>query len=190
MLYYLYVKTLLTYINDIAVLTPLKEGLLQGQDTTLQQDNPWREVYPVPTIKDFKKDNAGPGQGYMYVVKWVCPQLLQSVLSKVEIDNQNNAYKMFDKSIANSIEIIIKNKVPYVYIIDAKGKPTMLYGVGFGTGAGIPQLKKDCIEFLNAIADDPEVIVKCVKCNNYNYDLVAKNYKAHYMTFKEIINKY
>lgn len=183
-------KTLFTYINDIAVLTPLKEGLLQGQETTLQQNNPWKEMYPVPTTKDFKKDSAGPGQGYMYVVKWVCPQLLQSVLSKVEIDNQNNAYKMFDKSIANSIEIIIKNKVPYVYIIDAKGKPTMLYGVGFGTGAGIPQIKKDCIEFLNSIANDPEVIVKCVKCNNYNYDLVAKNYKAHYMTFKEIINKF
>lgn len=183
-------KTLISYINDNAVITPLREGLLQGQDATLQQNDPWKDIYPVPTTKDFKKDSAGPGQGYMYVVKWVCPQLLQSVLSKVEIDNQNNAYKMFDKSISNSIEIIIKNKVPYVYIIDAKGKPTKLYGVGFGTGAGIPQIKKDCIEFLNTIADDPEVIVKCVKCNNYNYDLVANNYKAHYMTFKEIINKF
>lgn len=183
-------KTLSTYINDITVLTPLKEGLLQGQESTLQQDNPWREVYPVPTTKDFKKDSAGPGEGYYYVVEWICPQLLQSVLSKVEIDNQINAYKMFDKSIVNSIVIIIRNKVPTVYLRDTRDKLTKLYGVGFGTGMGIPQIKKDCIEFLNAIADDPEVIVKCVKCNNYNYDLVAKNYKAHYMSFKEIINKF
>lgn len=180
-------KTLSTYINDIAVLTPLKEGLLQGQDTTLQQNNPWREMYPVPTTKDFKKDSAGPSQGYMYVVEWVCPQLLQSVLPSIEIKNQD---VRFNKDDAYSIKIYITNKVPYIYIKDSKHIGQKLYGVGFGTGAGIPQIKKDCIEFLNAVAVDPEIIVKCVKCNNYNYDLVAKNYKAHYMTFKEIINKF
>ena len=73
-------KTLISYINDIAVLTPLKEGLLQGQDTTLQQNNPWKDMYPVPTTKDFNKDSAGPRQGYMYVVEWVCPKLLQYTL--------------------------------------------------------------------------------------------------------------
>lgn len=183
-------KTLSTYINVIAVLTPLKEGLLQGQETTLQQNDPWKDIYPVPTTKDFKKDSAGPGEGYYYVVEWVCPQLLQSTLANIKIDNQIPAYNRFDKSIVNSIVIIIKNKVPAVYLRDTRDKLTKLYGVGFGTGMGIPQLKKDCIEFLNLIADDPEVIVKCVKCNNYNYDLVAKKYKAHYMTFKEIINKF
>ena len=109
------------------------------------------------------------------------------VLCGFEIKNQD---ARFNKDNAYSIKIYITNKVPYVYLNDSKHISQKLYGVGFGTGAGIPQLKKDCIEFLNLIADDPEVIVKCVKCNNYNYDLVAKNYKAHYMTFKEIINKF
>lgn len=191
LLYYLYMKTLSTYINDIAVLAPLKEGLLQGQEATIQHDNPWKMIYPVPTTKDFKKDSSGPGGRFsQYSLEWVCPQLLQSALANIKIDNQIPAYNMFDKSIVNSIEIIIKNKVPTVYLRDMRGKLTKLYGVGFGTGMGAPQLKKDCIELLNAIADDPEVIVKCVKCNNYNYNLIARKYKAHYMTFKEIINKF
>lgn len=181
-------KTLLTYINDIAVLTPLKEGLLQGQNATLQHDNPWREVYPVPTIKDFIKTSAGPGgRVSQYRLKWVCPELLKSELSKIEIYNQN---QFFNKDDAHSIEIIIQNQVPEVYLLDSNRHSHRLYGVGFGTGARTPQLKKDCIEFLNAIADDPEVIVKCVKCNNDNHKMVEKKYKANYRTFKEIINKY
>lgn len=173
-------KTLLTYIQ---------ESILANIDNTIvSMNNAVRELYPVPTTKDFKKTSAGPGgRVSMYILDWVCPELLKSELSKIEIYNQN---KNFDKNDAYSIEIIIQNKIPTVYLLDSKRGCHRLYGVGFGTGAGLPQIKKDCIEFLNAIADDPEVIVKCVKCNNDSHKMAENKYKATYRTFNEIINKY
>lgn len=188
-------KTLFTYINDIAVLTPLNEGLLSCQESVLSDNNPYKDEYPVPTVKDFFKYKTkekgsydwDKSQSVNHVVEWYCPKLLNDAF--VPLENKFLYDARHNRHDCESMNIYItyndatpEHKTIYIKIFDSRDCEYSLYTIqGFDTTKSIQSLKKECIAFLNALSENPELITKMIMY----HDDAARNDKK--LSYKDII---
>lgn len=157
----------------------LYEGILQGMDRTLSKSNAWKEIYPIPKIKDFYQNFDGS-----ITVKWICPDLIQYYIK----DMDDSRFKFVKKDIITGIEITIyKDKLIDTFLCNESWQRIELKGVGDWVSDKLPEVKRKCIEFFKALLNNPDNIKKLIdydrKCEA---DLKTKQY-CDKKTFEQLL---
>ena len=148
----------------------LKESLLDNIDSNLSTKHPYKELYPLPTVKDFEKNIYSKQQS----VKWQCPELIKPYLNEIASITDCN----YIPSKATGIGCYIDDfKCISVYLINEDGHQlTDLTCIGDWVSNSLPTTKKECINFFKTILDDPETCFRKI----IDYMKKAKQSKAQY----------
>jgi hypothetical protein len=148
----------------------LKESLLDNIDNTLNTKTPYKELYPLPTVKDFVKNIYSKHQS----VKWQCPELIKPYLNEIASITDCN----YVPSKATGLECNIDNfKCISVFLINKDGHHlTDLTCIGDWVSNSLPTTKKECINFFKTILDNPETCFRKI----IDYMQKAKQSKAQY----------
>lgn len=141
----------------------LKESLLGDleKNVSVTTSDMYRDMYKVPKIKDFKKSILGD-----YHIQWQCKDIIQKY---VNILNLNISDKYSQDITGFGIHIYPKQSKydtpsENIYLLYNDGyelveKNYSIYGVGCDNMT-IPQIKKEIIEFFNAVVENPDLIKK------------------------------
>lgn len=135
----------------------LKESILNSVDTALSINNPYKELYPLPTVKDFVKNTFTKS----YSIKWQCPELIKPYLNDIatiksgelnfgSVLESTGLCCYIDDFKCISVSLIDKNN----YIV------TQLDFIGDWVSNSIPETKKECIKFFKTILEDPDTCFK------------------------------
>ena len=138
----------------------LYEGILQGMDKTISNNNAWKEIYPIPSVKDFYK---APWSSDM-LVRWDCPELIQKYIDDMVSDD----FKYIKRSDITGLLISICNRTKLIdtYLTTEDWERIEIKGVGDWVSDKLPEAKKKCIEFLQKLVDKPDNIIKLIEYNN------------------------
>ena len=148
----------------------LKESILSDIDSNLSTKHPYKELYSLPTVKDFEKNTYLKS----YSVKWQCPELIKPYLYEIASITECNLIP----SKATGIGCYIDDfKCISTYLIDKDNHHlTNLDCIGDWVSNSIPTTKKECINFFKTILDNPETCFKKI----IDYMKKAKQSKAQY----------
>ena len=148
----------------------LKESLLNYIDSTLSTKTPYKELYPLPAVKDFVKNTYLKS----YSIKWQCPELIKPYLYEIASITECNSVP----SKATGIGCYIDDfKCISTYLIDKDDHHlTNLDCIGDWVSNSIPTTKKECINFFKTILDNPETCFRKI----IDYMKKAKQSKAQY----------
>lgn len=141
----------------------LKESLLDTIDNTLSIEHPYKEIYPLPTTKDFVKNTYLKS----YSIKWQCPELIKQYVNDIIAAKPENAFPDFSGGAARlydatGIECYIDDfKCISVFLINKDGHHlTVLNCIGDWVSNSLTTTKKECIKFFKTILDNPETCFK------------------------------
>ena len=157
----------------------LYEGILQGMDKTLSNNNAWKKIYPIPKVKDFYQNSDGS-----MTIKWICPDLIQYYIK----DMDDSCFRFVKRDIITGIEITIyKDKLIDTFLCNDSWQRIELKGVGDWVSDKLPVAKQKCIEFFKELLNNPDNIKKLIdydrKCEA---DLKTKQF-CDKKTFDEIL---
>lgn len=153
----------------------LKESLLNDIDSTLSTKTPYKELYPLPTVKDFIHT-------YMrsYSIKWQCPALIKPYLNDIAAAKPENDVIVAANRLADATGIgcyIDDFKCISVFLINKEGHHlTVLNCIGDWVSNSLLTTKKECINFFKTILDNPEICFKKI----IDYMKKAKQSQAQY----------
>jgi hypothetical protein len=132
----------------------LKESLLDDIDSTLSTKHPFKEIYPLPTVKDFEKNPYLKS----HLIKWQCPELIKPYINDIIAAKSENAFSGFSGGAerlydATGIECYIDNfKGISVFLINKEGHHlTVLNCIGDWVSNSLTTTKKECIKFFKTI---------------------------------------
>ena len=161
----------------------IQEGILDDVESNLKMTDPYKTLYPVPKVRDFKKCQWGGTQ-----VDWICPGLIQEYIDVLDptVMSTGTSYKA---SIVG-FRIVLSDKYELIaYFIDNNGSfaaAVDLTGVG-ADGASIPTQKKETIEFFNYIQKNPSELKKLFEYVNKRQEELNKNGMCDCWTLKRIL---
>ena len=154
----------------------LKESLLDNIDNTLSIERPYKEIYPLPTTKDFIKNTYLKS----YSIKWQCPELIKPYINDIIAAKPENdvivaANRLVD---ATGIGCYIDDfKCISVFLINKDGHHlTVLNCIGDWVSNSLTTTKKECIKFFKTILDNPETCFRKI----IDYMKKAKQSTAQY----------
>ena len=152
----------------------LKESLLDNIDNTLNVEDPYKELYPLPTTKDFVKNAYTKG----YSVKWQCPELIKQYINDIATAKSKISVWLSSMNSVTGIGCYIDIfKCISVFLIDKNGEHlTDLDYIGDWVSNSIPTTKKECINFFKTILDNPETCFRKIT----DYMKNAKQSKVQY----------
>ena len=161
----------------------LKESILADMDSTIDSvNNAYSALYPVPTIKDFKKDYIG-----RMAVVWQCPELVKKYL-----DDFNFTTQFINKNATTGIKCIIdKDKTITTEFVDSfDSHEANIKGVGDWVSNSLPAAKKACIEFLTKLAKDPDNMFDKMRAyHNKCVDELLRYGVCNHITYAELETK-
>ena len=139
-------------------------------------------VYPAPTVKDFQKN----GYTKASYVEWQCPDLIKKYINTIK-DNPTNFH--FDRSEVTGLRCNIdKDKTITTTLIGNGGSFICdLIGVGDWVSNSLPAAKKACIEFLDRLSKNPELMQKVVDTHNKCVDEQGKYGFCDCVTYDKIV---
>lgn len=138
------------------VMKTLYESILGNVDQNLNK-NPYKEIFPIPSSKDFKKSRWG--DTYIF---WECKDFIQAYIDILDV------HSAYNKSEFDSIVVTInsdKTIQTSVGIIKS-GEQYDLAGVGDWVSNSLPESKKETLKFFKHIQDNPEGIKKMFEYAN------------------------
>jgi hypothetical protein len=148
----------------------LKESILDDIDDALSIKNPYKVLYPLPTVKDFKKNGLNPK---IQTISWQCPDLIKPYLNEIASITDCN-YISKATGIGCRIDMY---KCVSAYLVDKDGHHlTDLTCIGDWVSNSLPTTKKECINFFKTILDNPETCFRKI----IDYMQKAKQSKAQY----------
>ena len=150
----------------------LKESLLDNIDNTLSTEHPYKELYPLPTTKDFKKNSLAK----LHTIKWQCPELIKPYLNDIAdcLPDSKKQLVMVSTGLACYID---SYKCISVFLIDKDNfQTTQLDCIGDWVSDSITVTKKECINFFKTILDNPETCFRKI----IDYIKKAEQNKAQY----------
>lgn len=138
----------------------IMEGILD-QDNKNNVGNSMKDIYPVPTVKDFKTGPFGDS-----IVKWTCTDLIQPQLDGFDLKDLTDVdtYVTCNKSdIIGLFARIDRDKCVNMYLMYTTGginlEKISLTGVGDWVGS-LPTAKKSVINSFNMLNKNPELFKK------------------------------
>lgn len=148
----------------------LKESLLSDIDSTLSTKHPFKELYPLPAAKDFKKNGFNPK---IQTISWQCQDLIKPYLNEIASITDCN-YISKATGIGCHIDMY---KCISAYLVDKDGHQlTDLDCIGDWVSDNMTVTKKECIKFFKTILDNPETCFRKI----IDYMKKAKQSKAQY----------
>jgi hypothetical protein len=129
----------------------LKESILDDIDDALSIKNPYEVLYPLPTVKDFKKNGFNPK---LQTISWQCPGLIKPYLNEIASITDCNYIPSKATGIGCRIDMY---KSISTYLVDKYGCHIhYLYYIGDWVSDNMTVTKKECIKFFKTIVDNPE----------------------------------
>lgn len=136
------------------IMKTLYESILDNIDLN---KNPYKEMFPIPSSRDFKKTKWGD----TYIV-WECKDIVQAYIGILDVHPVYNKSKFdciivtinSDKTIQTGIGII-KSDDQYE-----------LAGVGDWVSNSLPESKKETLKFFKYLQENPESIKKLFEYAN------------------------
>lgn len=160
------------------------EGLLDDVEKTLSDmdSSAFAKMYPVPTIKDFKKGSFSQTN-----LAWPCKHIIQPYLDK--FTHKDNIFKYlrpseeiiglwFTISYDNFIEVCLmtNNMLPHLKIP----------GIG-DYCENKPAAKREVIEFCKKLVNNPELMQKVIDFSNKFAVEIERNRVADHIRLKDVI---
>ena len=157
------------------IMKTLYESILDNIDIN---KNPYKEMFPIPSSKDFKKTKWGD----TYVV-WECKEIVQSYIDILDVHPAYNKSEFdcivvtinSDKTIQTSIGIIKSND------------KYELTGVGDWVSNSLPESKKETLKFFKYLQENPESIKKLFEYANKAKAEMLSNGFADCKTWNKIL---
>lgn len=145
------------------IMRTLYESILDNIDLN---KNPYKEMFPIPSSKDFKKTKWGD----TYIV-WECKDIVQAYIGILDVHPAYNKSEFdciivtinSDKTIQTGIGIIKSND------------QYELAGVGDWVSNSLPESKRETLKFFKYLQENPESIKKLFE---YANDAKAKMMSA------------
>lgn len=136
------------------IMRTLYESILDNVDLN---KNPYKEMFPIPSLRDFKKTSWGN----TYVV-WECKDIIQAYIDVLDV---HPAHK---KSEFDSIVVRIDgDKYIQTAINSIKSNDIFeLTGVGDWVSNSLPESKKETLKFFKYLQENPESIKKLFEYAN------------------------
>ena len=139
-------------------------------------------MYPAPTVKDFEKN----GYDKSTYVDWQCPDLIKKYVGGFK--DAPNQYHFNGNGVTGIRCCIRKDKTIETVLIGPGGSWIFgLVGVGDWVSNSLPAAKKACIEFLDKLSKNPELMQKVVDCHNKCVDEQWKYGFCDCVTYDKII---
>ena len=153
----------------------LRESIL---DNIYLNKNPYKEMFPIPSVKDFEKTKWGD----TYVV-WECKDIIQAYIGILDVHPAYNKSEFdcivvtinSDKTIRTGIGIIKSND------------QYELTGVGDWVSNSIHESKSKTLKFFKYLQENPESIKKLFEyANKAKADMTSKGF-ADCKTWNKIL---
>ena len=164
-------KTLKNYIQEASVM---------DIDGTLEQGT--EVIYPVPTVKDFKKMLFGGVK-----VSWYCKDFIQQYIPVLKTERPIKPEYLAG---VDSLTILIfKDKTVQVSL--SAGLDGLLYlrGIGDFANDGVAAEKKYAVEFFKKLATNPENFEILFELNNKNINELIKYGVCDGINIKKLTDK-
>ena len=163
----------------------VQEGLLDDVETVLADNNVLTKIYPIPSVKDFKKTYVGD----KIRITWKCGKIIQQYIHMLD-SIKNPAAGAYNTERLTTIKVYINTKDKYIetYLCDDSEELTQyLIGVG-DCESSLPNAKKETLAFFRHLANNPEsmktvfeYVLKCEKelkqygvCDNKTFKNILK----------------
>ena len=161
----------------------LEASVLGDIDATISK-NAYELMYPAPTVKDFKKNEYDKTQ----YVEWQCPDLIKNYLDGFKDDPSQYHFNGGKSNVTGIRCCIRKDKTIETALIGPGGSWIFgLVGVGDWVSNSLPAAKKACIEFLDKLSKNPELMQKVVDCHNKCVDEQWKYGFCDCVTYDKIV---
>lgn len=136
------------------------EGLLDDVESTLSDMNKsaFAKLYPVPKPKEFK---SLAGYQMLY---WECPKLLHQYIH--ELIHPHMTFFNDGKDLIGIIFRIEKDKYISTYLYDEAYDSLELYGVGDWVSDKMSDAKKEVLNCIKKILDNPDNLRKMIMLSN------------------------
>lgn len=161
------------------IMRTLYESILDNVDLN---KNPYKEMFPIPNLKDFKKTKWGD-----YYIVWECKDIVQAYIGILDVHPVYNKSEFDgivviinnDKTIQTSI-CIIKDGEHYKFAYE-------LAGVGDWVSNSLPDVKKEVLKFFKHLQENPNDIKKIFEyANKAKQDMMSKGF-ADCKTWNKIL---
>lgn len=129
----------------------LKESLLDNIDNTLSTKTPYKELYPLPTVKDFEKI------GKSTCFTWQCPELIQQYVREFDFSNYNWISADSLKDVTGIRCEIRSDKIIETCLVNKYGGNEAWVSAGDWYSNSLPDSRKHCVWFLTQLAENPDV---------------------------------
>ena len=136
------------------------EGLLDDVESTLSDmdKGAFSKMYPVPKPKDFK---SWAGYQTLY---WECPKLLQQYIH--ELIHPHVTFFNGGKDLIGIQFHIAKDKYISTYLYDEAHDSLELYGVGDWVSDKFSDARKEVLNCIKKILDNPDNLRKMIMLSN------------------------
>ena len=141
-----------TLMNIMKFKTSLKESLLDNiEDVIKHGDQPYKLIYPVPTVKEFEKD------GKSSCCTWQCPDLIKQYVRQFDFSNYNWITANSLNEVTGIRCEIRSDKIIETCLVNEYGGNEAWICAGDWYSNSLTDAKKHCIWFLTQLAENPEV---------------------------------
>lgn len=143
----------------------LYESILDNVDLN---KNPYKEMFPIPNLKNFKKTKWGD-----YYIVWECKDIVQAYIDILDV------HPVYNKSEFDCIVVNInsdKTIQTAVGIVKSNDRYE-LTGVGDWVSNSLPETKKETLKFFKYLQENPESIKKLFEyANKAKADMISNGF--------------
>lgn len=157
------------------IMKTLYESILDNVDL---DKNPYKEMFPIPSSRDFKKTKWGD-----FRIEWECKDIVQAYIGILDV------HPVYNKSEFDSIVVTINSDKTIqtgVGIIKS-GEQYELAGVGDWVSNSLPESKKETLKFFKYLQENPEGIKKLFEYANKAKAEMISNGFADCKTWNKIL---
>lgn len=157
------------------IMRTLYESILDNIDLN---KNPYKEMFPIPSSRDFKKSRWGD----TYII-WECKEIVQSYIDILDV------HPVYNKSEFDGIVVTINSDktIQTGVSIIKSGEQYELAGVGDWVSNSLPESKKETLKFFKYLQENPNDIKKLFEyANKAKQDMGLKGF-ADCKTWNKIL---
>lgn len=158
------------------IMKTLYESILDNIDLN---KNPYKEMFPIPSSKDFKKTKWGD-----ITIEWKCKEIVQSYIEMLDV------HQVYNKADFDGITVTIykEDKCCRTDIAHKNGLECYeLAGVGDWVSNSLPEIKKEVLKFFKHLQENPNDIKKIFEyANKAKQDMTSKGF-ADCKTWNKIL---
>lgn len=157
------------------IMKTLYESILDNVDLN---KNPYKEMFPIPSSRDFKKTKWGD----TYIV-WECKDIVQAYIGILDVHPAYNKFEFDSIIVTISSDKTIRTGIGIIKSDDQYE----LAGVGDWVSNSLPESKKETLKFFKYLQENPESIKKLFEYANKAKTEMISNGFADCKTWNKLL---